>query len=133
MIKNTWEMYEMIDKVEKVGFKLLRFLMGWSERKTKRHLNKLINGGIVKSKKGCELCGNDNEIYYPTPWKDLVNWEEMNSEPDEWKDKLNDLYTKLDKLCENKEHNWEELYDGIKQCKRCFKVEDIIKEEKRDD
>jgi len=127
MIKNTWEMYEMINKYPRNKWHFYMHLqhskhfLSWSEKKTKKYLKRLIEGGVIKE---------ENGFYYPTPYKDLINWEEMNSRPEDWKD---DLFEDLDKLCENKEHEWEELYDGIKQCKRCFKVEDIIKEEKRDD
>lgn len=38
------------------------------------------------------------------------------------------LFDKLDKLCENRDHELEEIFDGIFQCKRCFKVIKKMKE-----
>ena len=74
-------MYEMIHKVDKVGFKMLRFLMGWSERTTRRRLNRLIKDGLVKKQEGCAHCGNTNIIYMETPLKELINWDEFNKKP----------------------------------------------------
>ena len=79
MFKNTWKMYEMMCKMGKGGFKQLRFNLGWSQRKTKRHLKKLINAKIVKVQDGCKICGIKKEVYYPTPVKELINWDEMTS------------------------------------------------------
>jgi len=75
-------MYEMISKVKKTGFKMLRFLMGWSERKTKRHLKKLLKYGLVQKAEGCEMCGNEEPFYFPTPWYELINWNEFFKEDD---------------------------------------------------
>ena len=36
--------------------------------------------------------------------------------------KMKKIFKKLDKLCEGKEHDNFELFDGIFQCKRCHRV-----------
>ena len=70
---NKWKMYEIINKEEKVNFQFLRFLMGWSKRKTKRNLDKLIKDNLIKTQKGCEKCGIDNIIYLPTPFGEFLD------------------------------------------------------------
>ena len=66
--KNRWKLYELINKMKKGRFRLIRFLMGWSESKTKRHLDNLVKEGLIKEEDG---------IYYPTPYTELINWDEM--------------------------------------------------------
>ena len=67
--KKKWKLYEMINKIEKGRFKYIRFLMSWSERKTKRGLNKLKKDGVIKE---------ENGIYYTTSYQEMINWEGIN-------------------------------------------------------
>lgn len=32
---------------------------------------------------------------------------------------MKNIFEKADKLCENREHIWEELFDDMDQCNRC--------------
>ena len=53
-------------------FELIRSNIGWSEKKTIRHLDRLVEDRIVKEKEG---------VYFPIPVKELLkNLEEFNNE-----------------------------------------------------
>lgn len=72
LFRNTWKLYEMISEMKNGRFELIRSNIGWSEKKTIRHLDRLIEDKIVKEKEG---------VYFPTPVPELIkNWEEFTDE-----------------------------------------------------
>lgn len=72
MIKNTWKLYEWINKNPEHAIVGMMIEFGWSEKKVQRHLDKLINDGVVKMK-----MRYTDRLYYATPWHDMINWTEF--------------------------------------------------------
>jgi len=73
--KNTWKLYEWINKnpLSPIGEMMLG--LGWSKKKIQRHVDKLVKMKAVKMKMD-RVC----HLYYPTPVKELINWDEFNVE-----------------------------------------------------
>ncbi|KKN05167.1 hypothetical protein LCGC14_1090080 [marine sediment metagenome] len=64
--KKRWFLYEVIDKNPGLTIDGLQQKVKWKRRKILRYVNKLVKDKIV-------LQPN----YFPTPFKDLINWDEM--------------------------------------------------------
>ena len=59
-------MYEVIDKNPGLTIDELRQKIKWKRRKISRYANKLVKDKMVLQPK-----------YFPAPFKDLINWDEM--------------------------------------------------------
>lgn len=82
-LKNEWKLYEFIDKNPFLTALGLCVRMKWSQKKTNRNLEKLIKAGLVKTV--IRRVGKTRIKYYRnTPWKELINWDEMNSKPEDY-------------------------------------------------
>ncbi len=65
-LKKRWFLYEVIDKNPGLTIDELRQKIKWKRRKISRYANKLVKDKVVLQPK-----------YFPTPFKDLINWDEM--------------------------------------------------------
>jgi len=67
--KNEWKLYELLNNYPNNPLCELACFMGWSEKKTLKYLNKLIERKLVIGEK----CGYKNLMRYNTiPWKNLL-------------------------------------------------------------
>ena len=64
--KKQWLLYEIIDKNSGLTIDELQQKLKWKRKKILRYANKLVKDKIVLQPK-----------YFPTPFKDLINWDEM--------------------------------------------------------
>ena len=65
MIEKRYFLYEFIDKNPGLTIDELQQKLKWKRRKISRYTNKLVKDKMVQKK------------YFPTPLKDLINWNEM--------------------------------------------------------
>jgi len=70
--KNTWKLYEWINKNPLCPIGEMMLGLGWSEKKVRRHVDILVKKKAVKMK-----TDNACDLYYPTPMKELINWAEF--------------------------------------------------------
>lgn len=71
--KKLWLLYEIIDKNPGLTVDELHQKVKWTRKKITRYANKLIRDKIVLQPK-----------YFPTPFKDLINWDEMKYTKKSW-------------------------------------------------
>lgn len=76
-----YKLYETINKHPECSSSRLSILMGWSLKKTRKYIKKLLLDGVIKSK--ASKIGV--KLYYPVHWRDLMNYKMMNLEGKKWK------------------------------------------------
>ncbi|MBA7514013.1 hypothetical protein ES705_06031 [subsurface metagenome] len=71
-----WFLYEFINKNPELSIYDLSKKLNWHLGKVDYHVKKLIKGGIVRKSEEF-INGRIETLYYPIPFKDLINWDEM--------------------------------------------------------
>lgn len=66
--KKRCRLYELISKIPRISPLSLKLVLGCSSKKLERYLNRLKEDGLIKE---------ENNRYYPTPWREIINWDEM--------------------------------------------------------
>ncbi len=80
MNNKRWKLYEYINKhPDLTGYELSKRLE-YSIKKIKRDLKKLIKEGLIE---------RVNTGYKAISWKRLINWDEMDSKPEDYKLEVN--------------------------------------------
>lgn len=70
-LKNRWKLYELINKKPNHSITEYSTIIGWNRKKTIKVLERLHKEGMIK------MIFNR---YYPTPWQELIDWEEFNKD-----------------------------------------------------
>ena len=65
-------MYETICKHPNNGIAVLSSMLLWKKKKTSKYLKKLTKDGLV-----LKAIDHEVELFCPTPWQDMINWDEI--------------------------------------------------------
>lgn len=74
--KREWVLYKYINTVPDITMDEIHWNLKWSLRKVKRYIKKLIQHGLIKEY---------YRGYTAIDWKDLVNWDNMNTRREDYK------------------------------------------------
>ena len=85
---NRWKLYELINKYPYKGSHDLAEMLGWKKReKIHKYLRKLLEDGLIKFEDFI-LNSGKKWGFYPTSVKELINWDEMNSKIEDYKNDI---------------------------------------------
>lgn len=90
MIKNTWSLYEWIDKNPNHTIYTMSRKLRWSLKKVRRHIKKLIRDGLIKEIRKNSPQGKSLVSYRSKTVKELINWDEMSFKPKDYNFKSDD-------------------------------------------
>lgn len=78
--KKRWKLYELINKYPYKSSYDLAKMLKWKHEKIHVYLEKLLESKLIKFERYVSI--DKKWGFYPTPWQELINWDEFNKKRD---------------------------------------------------